>query len=96
MVNGSSTDSVVVGETTTAAVDSWTRCEDLCESVLMARGVAEAHGWTLSLEDNMERNGLDYIMDAISELELPPGFPVQKPAPLISTKVLPAITFVTF
>ncbi|XP_054281634.1 unconventional myosin-XV-like isoform X2 [Macrosteles quadrilineatus] len=78
------------GETTTASVDSWTRCEDLCSTVLQARGVAESHGWTLSLDEAGERNGLDYVLDAISELELPPAFPVQKSAPVISTKVQPA------
>lgn len=75
------------GETVTTAVDSWTRCENLCATVLSERGVAECHGWTLSLDDLGERNGLDYVLDAISELELPPAFPIQKQTPIIATKV---------
>ncbi|XP_039291022.1 unconventional myosin-XV [Nilaparvata lugens] len=80
------------GESVTSCVDSWTRCENLCAAVLAERGVAECHGWTISLEDQGERNGLDYVMDAISELELPPMFPtVQQQTPLIctSTKIMP-------
>ncbi|KAG8264185.1 Belongs to the TRAFAC class myosin-kinesin ATPase super [Homalodisca vitripennis] len=79
------------GESAMTSVDSWTRCEDLCASVLASRGVAESHGWTLALDmDEMgERNGLDYVMDAISELELPPAFPIHKPVPAISTKLQP-------
>ncbi|RZF46223.1 hypothetical protein LSTR_LSTR010885 [Laodelphax striatellus] len=80
------------GESVTSNVDSWTRCENLCATVLAERGVAECHGWTISLEDQGERNGLDYVMDAISELELPPMFPVaQQQTPLIctSTKIMP-------
>lgn len=70
-----------------STVDSWTRCEDLCAAVLSSRGVAESHGWTIAVDDVGERNGLDYVLDAISEMELPPAFPVHKPVPLISTKV---------
>ncbi|XP_075232051.1 unconventional myosin 10A isoform X3 [Lycorma delicatula] len=80
------------GESVTCSVDSWTRCETLCAAALTERGVAECHGWTISLEDQGERNGLDYIMDAISEMELPPGFPLQQQQPPLictTTKVLP-------
>lgn len=71
----------------TTSVESWTRCEDLCATVLKERGVAEYHGWTVALDDMDDRNGLDYVLDAISEIELPPGFPVHKEKPIISTKV---------
>lgn len=75
------------GEAVMSTVDSWTRCEDLCAAVLSSRGVAESHGWTIAVDEVGERNGLDYVLDAISEMELPPAFPVHKPVPLISTKV---------
>lgn len=67
------------GESVIMDVDSWMRCESACESVLSDKGIAECHGWTLSLDNNEDqRNGLDYILDIISEMELPQGFPIQK------------------
>ncbi|CAH0384305.1 unnamed protein product [Bemisia tabaci] len=75
------------GEAVTAAVDSWTRCETICENILMEKGAAECHGWTLMLDnDEDEKNGLDYVLDVISELELPPAFPIQKQQTLINPK----------
>lgn len=75
------------GEAVTASVDSWTRCETLCENILMEKGVAECHGWTLALDNNEdEKNGLDYVLDIISEMELPPAFPIQKQQTLINPK----------
>ena len=60
-------------------VDSWTRCESICETVLSHKGIVECHGWTVALDNNEDqRNGLDYVLDAISELELMQGFPLQK------------------
>ena len=66
-------------ESVIADVDSWTRCENICETVLADKGIAECHGWTLAI-DNYEdqRNGLDYVLDVISEMELMQGFPLQK------------------
>ncbi len=67
------------GESVITDVDSWTRCESICETVLVEKGIGECHGWTISLDNNEDqRNGLDYICDVISEMELPQGFPIQK------------------
>lgn len=66
-------------ETMTASVESWTRCHSVAAALLADRGVAECHGWTVAL-DNDQRNGFDYVFDAISEVEAPPGFP-GKPSP---------------
>ena len=63
----------------TTDVDSWTRCESICETVLSNKGISECHGWTLALDSvEDQRNGLDYVLDVISEMELPQGFPLQK------------------
>ncbi|XP_026679337.1 uncharacterized protein LOC103509128, partial [Diaphorina citri] len=69
------------GESIMTGVDSWSRCENLCSAVLAERGVAECHGWTISMERSNSktadhRNGLDYILDPVSEMELSPQFPV--------------------
>lgn len=67
------------GESVITDVDSWTRCESVCEAVLSEKGIAECHGWTLGVDNNEDqRNGLDYVFDVISEMELPQGFPIQK------------------
>lgn len=67
------------GESVITDVDSWTRCESICEAVLSEKGIAECHGWTLGLDNNEDqRNGLDYVFDVISEMELPQGFPIQR------------------
>ncbi|XP_065213017.1 unconventional myosin-XV isoform X2 [Planococcus citri] len=67
------------GESVMADLNSWTRCESLCETVLADKGIAECHGWTVALDNNEDqRNGLDYVFDVISEMELPQGFPTQK------------------
>lgn len=73
----------------TVGVNSWTRCESICESVLFEKGVAECHGWTLSVDNEDQRSGLDYVLDMVSEMELPQGFPIQKQHIItVSTKVL--------
>uniref|UniRef100_A0A8D9AYW5 Unconventional myosin-XV n=1 Tax=Cacopsylla melanoneura TaxID=428564 RepID=A0A8D9AYW5_9HEMI len=72
------------GESLMAGVDSWSRCESLCSAVLAERGVSEIHGWTLSLERphvgldlprEEARNGLDYVLDSVAEMEASPHFP---------------------
>lgn len=62
------------GETMTASVESWTRCHTAASALLADRGIAECNGWTVAL-DNDQRNGFDYVFDAISEVEMPPGYP---------------------
>lgn len=76
------------GETMTAGVESWTRCHTVASALLADRGVAECHGWTVAL-DNDQRNGFDYVFDAISEVEMPPGYPVGKQAPPLSPQPSP-------
>lgn len=66
------------GETMTAGVESWTRCHTAATALLAERGVAECNGWTVAL-DNDQRNGFDYVFDAISEVEMPPGYPGKHP-----------------
>jgi len=66
------------GETMTASVESWTRCHTVASALLAERGVAECNGWTVAL-DNDQRNGFDYVFDAISEVEMPPGYPGKQP-----------------
>lgn len=75
-------------ETMTAGVESWTRCHTVASALLADRGVAECNGWTVAL-DNDQRNGFDYIFDAISEVEMPPGYPVGKQAPPLSPQPSP-------
>lgn len=58
----------------TAGVESWTRCHTVASALLAERGIAECNGWTVAL-DNDQRNGFDYVFDAISEVEIPPGYP---------------------
>lgn len=62
------------GETMTAGVESWTRCHTVASALLSERGIAECNGWTVAL-DNDQRNGFDYVFDAISEVETPPAYP---------------------
>ena len=46
------------------------------------------HGWTVTLtEDNStyELAGFDYVLDLISEMEIPPAFPYSKSYFLVTT-----------
>ncbi|XP_030752101.1 unconventional myosin-XV isoform X2 [Sitophilus oryzae] len=64
----------------TVNVDSWSTCEEAAFLAMSAFGVAP-EGWTVIMDDAgvvYEGNGLDYIFDLVSELELCPAFPVQK------------------
>ncbi|XP_063236075.1 unconventional myosin-XV [Bacillus rossius redtenbacheri] len=76
------------GETRTAAVDSWTTCEDLAAQVVRERGIAETQGWTVSLADDergaREALGLDYVLDLVAEMELAPAFPACRSSFLVS------------
>ena len=61
-------------------VDSWTSGEDFCQHLLHLRGLREnSQGWTVTLQEEMdyyELMGHDYVLDLVSEMEIPPGFPV--------------------
>ncbi|XP_076273553.1 unconventional myosin 10A isoform X2 [Rhynchophorus ferrugineus] len=66
--------------TSTVNVDSWTTCEEAASLAMSAFGVAP-EGWTVIMDDagvTYEGNGLDYVFDLVSELELCPAFPIQK------------------
>lgn len=64
----------------TISVDSWTTCEEAATQAINSLGVAP-EGWSVVMDDAgiiSEGNGLDYIMDLVSELELCPAFPISK------------------
>jgi myosin-15 len=75
------------GEMVTVPVDSWTGAEELAGRAVRERGIVESLGWTLGLSTGTdsadssmdglfkEINGLDYVLDLISEMELAPAFP---------------------
>uniref|UniRef100_T1JBR9 Unconventional myosin-XV n=1 Tax=Strigamia maritima TaxID=126957 RepID=T1JBR9_STRMM len=60
-------------------VESWTVAEEFCSVLLKERGINECWGWSVSLSHangSTELNGYDYVLDAVSEKEIPPAFPV--------------------
>ncbi|CAF2391956.1 unnamed protein product [Rotaria sp. Silwood2] len=64
-------------------VESWMTGEQFAYELVSSRGILKdnSFGWTVSLEDNdneIELMGHDYILDLISELEIPPCSPVCK------------------
>lgn len=68
---------------TLGEVDSWITGEQYAYELLFSRGISKdyCHGWTVSLEDDdaeVELMGYDYVLDLISELEIPPCAPVCK------------------
>ncbi|KAK4873712.1 hypothetical protein RN001_013072 [Aquatica leii] len=66
--------------TSTVTVDSWTTCEEAAGVALEGLNVP-ANGWTVVLDDAgiiTDSNGLDYIFDLVSELEICPAFPISK------------------
>ncbi|KAM8842059.1 uncharacterized protein myo15ab isoform 4-T5 [Synchiropus picturatus] len=58
---------------------SWTTGEDLAMHILQHRGVSEGRrGWSVLLKEAaqwVELEGSDYVLDLMSDLELPAGFP---------------------
>ncbi|XP_018424807.1 PREDICTED: unconventional myosin-XV [Nanorana parkeri] len=63
-------------------IHSWNDGEELAGDVLRHRGVMEGwRGWSLSIKDGgqwSELAGHDYVLDLISNVELPGEFPKQK------------------
>ncbi|CAF4602738.1 unnamed protein product [Rotaria sp. Silwood1] len=64
-------------------VESWMTGEQFAYELVSSRGLSKdnSFGWTVSLEENdneIELMGHDYILDLISELEIPPCSPVCK------------------
>ena len=75
------------GDTKYAPVNSWTSGERFAADLLRAKGLEDVAGWTVELDDEgdiYELNGLDYVLDLISEIEIIPSFPVCKSFFLIS------------
>ncbi|KAM8960363.1 unconventional myosin-XV [Pelodytes ibericus] len=63
-------------------IHSWADGEEIAGDVLRHRGVMEGwRGWSVSIKDGgtwTELAGHDYVLDLISDLELPREFPKQK------------------
>jgi hypothetical protein len=73
-------------------LESWTTGEEFCKDSLLVRGLDsnELEGWTVTLNDDndsYELMGNDYVLDLISEMEVPPAFPVCKSFFLVSTDI---------
>ncbi|XP_070771513.1 unconventional myosin-XV [Enoplosus armatus] len=58
---------------------SWTTGEEMAKDILQHRGVVEGrHGWSVLLKEPaqwVELEGSDYVLDLMSDLELPADFP---------------------
>ncbi|KAK1886356.1 Unconventional myosin-XV, partial [Dissostichus eleginoides] len=58
---------------------SWTTGEEMAKDILKHRGVTEGRrGWSVVLKEPaqwVELEGSDYVLDLMSDLELPPDFP---------------------
>ena len=80
----------ITGETSLGHVESWSTAEQFASQLLQQRGVSESkNGWTIALYDEydvFEAGGFDYVLDLISEMEIPPAFPVQDSYFLVSTE----------
>ena len=66
-----------------AGVDSWSTAEHVASLLVRARGLEplESEGWTVTMahgDEFYDLNGQDFVLDVISELEMPPAFPVNK------------------
>ncbi|CAG0891503.1 unnamed protein product [Darwinula stevensoni] len=76
------------GETWYGPVDSWTTGEEFAGTLVRQKGLKEPFGWSVSIMDAhniYELNGCDYVLDLISEMEIPPAFPVCKGFYLLSS-----------
>ncbi|XP_071797205.1 unconventional myosin-XV-like isoform X2 [Asterias amurensis] len=80
------------GEEIPVMVNSWTTGEDFAKTLLQKKGITKAcHGWSVHMMDDKTRSelsGFDYIMDLISEVEIPPDFPVCESHFLVSSEVV--------
>ncbi|KAM6957849.1 unconventional myosin-XV [Aplochiton taeniatus] len=78
------------GESFLCPVHSWTSGEDLAGLILQHRGVSENwRGCSILMKEHgqwAELAGHDYVMDLISDLELPADFPKQKSYFIISAE----------
>ncbi|XP_074867214.1 unconventional myosin-XV [Carettochelys insculpta] len=78
------------GDRFSCPIHSWSTGEELAGDVLKDRGLTEGwRGWSVSMKDGTqwaELAGHDYVLDLISDLELPRGFPKQKSYFLITSE----------
>ncbi|XP_055797253.1 unconventional myosin-XV-like [Salvelinus fontinalis] len=78
------------GESFLCPVQSWTSGEDLAGDILRHRGVGDLwRGYSILMKEHgqwAELAGHDYVMDLISDLELPSDFPKQKSYFVISAE----------
>ncbi|XP_052871852.1 unconventional myosin-XV [Anopheles cruzii] len=61
----------------TVAVDSWTTCEEAAALAISSFGIPNL-GWTVVIDEADQLTdscGLDFVLDLVSEKELPPAFP---------------------
>ncbi|XP_074649564.1 unconventional myosin-XV-like [Tubulanus polymorphus] len=76
------------GTTGVGAVNSWMTGEEFASRVLKSRNLMESnHGWSVQLlddDDVYELAGYNYILDLISEMEIPPHFPCNQAYFLVS------------
>lgn len=65
-------------------------CEFVCISVFVCRGVLEGRrGWSVVLKETaqwVELEGSDYVLDLMSDLELPADFPKRSSYFIISAQ----------
>ncbi|XP_065559306.1 unconventional myosin-XV-like isoform X1 [Artemia franciscana] len=64
-----------------SGLESWVTTEEVASLLVNSRGIEEDAGWTLSLTtptNLYDINGAEFILDTISELEMPPGLPITK------------------
>ncbi|XP_040830480.1 unconventional myosin-XV [Ochotona curzoniae] len=70
------------GDQFSCPVHSWSTGEEVAGDILRHRGLADGwRGWTVALKNGVqwaELAGHDYVLDLVSDLELPADFPRQK------------------
>ncbi|XP_022092441.1 unconventional myosin-XV-like [Acanthaster planci] len=80
------------GEEVTVMADSWSTGEDFAKSALQKKGITKGcYGWSVYMVEDKTRSelsGFDYIMDLISEIEIPPEFPVRESQFLVSSETV--------
>jgi len=79
--------SITIGDRKYAPIHSWTTAEAFASEALRAKGLNSTFGWTVDLDDDGDEyglNGNDYVLDLMSEMEIPAGFPANKSYFLVS------------
>ena len=66
------------GDAKMTSIDSWSTGEEFAADLLKSKSIKQTFGWSVDLldgDDVFELNGTDYVLDLISETEMPPSFP---------------------